>query len=67
MLCQDQTLKLGLVSGFPETLVGLVFSSSFGFALRVLSDSFSRDRGTAAMLCLSSGESKSIFPADCSQ
>ena len=34
-----------------------MFSSSFGFALRALSDSYSRDHGTAVMVCLSSGES----------
>ena len=39
--------------------VGLVFSSSF--ALTVLSDSCSHGRGTAVILCVSSGEAKSGF------
>ena len=40
--------------------VGLVFSRSFVY--RVLSDSRSRGRGAALLLCLSSDEAKSRFP-----
>ena len=58
LICQDQILKLGLILLFQRhgifflPQLRLVFSSSFGFALRALSDFSSRGRGTAVMLCL---------------